>query len=282
MTKTAVKISVIMPVYNAEQYINGAVEMIQSQSLQNWELIFVDDASVDSTSDLIRKIQTSEPRILYAANKKNMGPSFSRNRAIAMATGEWIAIVDADDFINEERLEKMIGWGDKFDLEMVGDNQVWVDAGNGDFLRNLFNDNFIASPYELITINKYLDSVSKIQPRYTYGMVQPIIKRDFLAVNNIKYNVKIRFGEDTVLHFDCLMHGAKFGVFQEALYTCRKRNKKSAKHTKITVKNQRIINKHFWKSVSERKEYHLLLKVIQRELAMQIRRIKQLATDNLR
>ncbi|NNC84970.1 MAG: glycosyltransferase family 2 protein [Bacteroidia bacterium] len=271
-----------MPVFNAAHFICDALNMVQAQTINEWELVIVDDFSTDDTVNIIQDLMSKEKRILFSKNEKNWGPSYSRNKAISMANGEWIAIVDADDFIEKERLEKMIDWGEKYELDLVGDNQRWVDVENGNYMRSLFSNNFITPPFKTINIKSYLNSVSKVQPKYTFGMVQPIIKLDFLKTNQITYQEDIRFGEDTVLHFDCLMKGAIFGVFEDEMYTCRKRNKKNATHSKHTASNQRMINKHFWKSAIDHKKYNLLPLVFKRMLAMFVRMIKQNMGDTLR
>lgn len=102
---TTPKISVIMPVYNAEKYITEAVESILEQTYSNFEFIIVDDCSTDHTCQILKKFQNQDDRIILVKNEYNRRQAFSRNRAINMANGKYIAFIDADDIARPERLQ---------------------------------------------------------------------------------------------------------------------------------------------------------------------------------
>ena len=142
MSSQSIKVSIIMPLYNAAEFLQRAVEMLQSQTLKEWELILVDDASSDNTEVVAKSLMVNEPRITFEKNSENRGPSYSRNRAIELAKGKWIAIVDADDTITANRLDKMMKEAVDRKLDMIADNQEWVNAESGEFMRNLFPANF--------------------------------------------------------------------------------------------------------------------------------------------
>lgn len=90
-------VSVIMPAYNAELYIGSAIESILGQSYQNWELLVVNDASVDNTESIAKKIAGGDSRIRLFTNVTNMGIANSRNLALENARGRFIAFLDSDD-----------------------------------------------------------------------------------------------------------------------------------------------------------------------------------------
>lgn len=96
-------VSVIMPVYNAEQYIKQAVESILNQTYQKFEFIIVDDASTDSTSKILKDFQKKDRRITLISNKANLGVTKSLNKAVAKALGKYIVRMDADDWSYPER-----------------------------------------------------------------------------------------------------------------------------------------------------------------------------------
>lgn len=106
-----IKVSVIMAVYNTDREIlKLAIDSVLKQSIKELELIICDDGSTDSAYSLLKKISDSDKRVIVLKNKINMGPSFARNRCLAIAKGEYIAIADADDFSDEKRLEKQVAF----------------------------------------------------------------------------------------------------------------------------------------------------------------------------
>lgn len=104
-------VSIIMPAYNSAEYIYESIKSVQEQTYVNWELIVVDDCSTDGTDSVVRSF--SDDRIVYVKNEKNMGAAVSRNRALKLAKGKWVAFLDGDDVWLPEKLEKQI----KFMLE---------------------------------------------------------------------------------------------------------------------------------------------------------------------
>ncbi|TAH19339.1 MAG: glycosyltransferase family 2 protein [Cytophagales bacterium] len=105
------KVSVIMPVYNAEKYITTAVESILNQTFQDFELILIDDCSTDASVQIIKAIQSSKIQLLHTP--QNSGAAASRNLGIAAANGEYIAFLDADDWAYPQRLQKQVDFLDK-------------------------------------------------------------------------------------------------------------------------------------------------------------------------
>lgn len=100
------KVSVIMPVYNGEEFLREAIDSILAQSFSDFEFIIVNDGSTDTSESIIRSY--NDPQIVYIENEKNEGVIFSLNKAIDAAQGEFIARMDADDIAIPERLEKQV------------------------------------------------------------------------------------------------------------------------------------------------------------------------------
>lgn len=97
------KVSVIMPVFNAQSYLDEAIQSVLDQTYENWELVIINDGSIDGTEDIIKKY-ISDSRIIYL-KQENKGPSAARNLGIRMAGGEWVSFLDADDFWLNNKLE---------------------------------------------------------------------------------------------------------------------------------------------------------------------------------
>lgn len=102
------KISIIMPTYNSENYIEESINSILKQTYKNWELIVIDDASTDKTVSIVNKFQNKN--IILIQNKKNSGAAISRNKGINLATGNFIAFLDSDDIWNKDKLLKQINF----------------------------------------------------------------------------------------------------------------------------------------------------------------------------
>lgn len=102
------RVSVIMPAYNAKKTIQASIESVVAQTVKDWELIVIDDGSCDETPLIIERLAAEDLRIKFFQNDKNRGVSYTRNRAIALAEGEWIAFLDSDDQWLPEKLEKQL------------------------------------------------------------------------------------------------------------------------------------------------------------------------------
>ena len=103
-------VSIIMPAYNAEKYIEEAIESVLKQTYRNWELIIVNDCSIDATEQIVKKYQEKDERIKFHSLTENHGVANARNTALQNAVGRYIAFLDSDDMWLPEKLEKQIGF----------------------------------------------------------------------------------------------------------------------------------------------------------------------------
>jgi len=123
-------VSVILPAYNSANFLKEAVESIVHQTLQDWELIIIEDGSTDETALILNGF--SDPRIRCLKNEVNKGLVYSLNRAIDISSGRYIARMDADDISQPERLEKQVNFLDNHPEIAVYDvrQQFIDDKGN--------------------------------------------------------------------------------------------------------------------------------------------------------
>lgn len=120
-------VSVIMPVYNAEKYIEEAIDSILKQSYPFWELIIVDDCGTDHSMNIVSQLKDQRIRILH--NDANRGIAFSRNRAIEESKGKYIAIMDDDDVSSLQRFEKQVDFLEKHpEIDVLGGAVEAIDA----------------------------------------------------------------------------------------------------------------------------------------------------------
>lgn len=99
-------ISVIIPAYNVENYIEDCITSLIKQTFKNFEIIIVDDGSKDKTAEIINIFAGFDKRIIFV-KQENQGVSIARNNAIKIASGKYISFIDADDYVNETYLEKL-------------------------------------------------------------------------------------------------------------------------------------------------------------------------------
>jgi teichuronic acid biosynthesis glycosyltransferase TuaG len=103
-------VSIITPTYNSEKFIADTIRSVQSQTYTHWEMLIVDDCSVDATQQIIKSFMDDDKRITFHKLEKNAGAGVARNQAVQMAGGQYIAFLDSDDLWKPEKLEKQIGF----------------------------------------------------------------------------------------------------------------------------------------------------------------------------
>ena len=118
----ALRATIVVPAYNAEPFVAQALASALSQTERHCEIIVIDDASSDATATIVARVAEQDRRVRLLRNVDNLGPAASRNRGIAAARGEWIALLDADDEFVPHRMETLIALGERHGADMVADN----------------------------------------------------------------------------------------------------------------------------------------------------------------
>lgn len=119
------KVTVIMPLYNAEKYVKETIDCILNQTFKDFELLIIDDCPTDSTLDVVNQIRDDRIRIIH--NEQNRGIAYSRNHGLAEAKGEYIALMDDDDLTPLDRLEREAVFLDNNPgIGVVGGNVEWI------------------------------------------------------------------------------------------------------------------------------------------------------------
>ena len=151
------KISILMPAYNAEKFISKSIESIVNQSYLNYEFIIVDDGSLDSTKEIIKMYSRENSRIKLIS-KSNSGITETLNFGLRFCVGEWIARMDADDLSTFDRLEKQIVASQSSpNIGLIGSNAIFIDK----FDRNLY---YFSYPLKHDKLKKNLLSCNRFFP----------------------------------------------------------------------------------------------------------------------
>ncbi|MCD2448856.1 glycosyltransferase [Methylicorpusculum oleiharenae] len=245
--RNSVKVSVIIPTFNAEPYIKQALESVINQTETDLEVIVCDDLSTDNTVAVVEGMVLSDCRIKLIKNNQNQGPSCSRNRAISEANGFWIALLDADDFYHPERLNKLIEIAELNNADLVADNVFYVDI-NGQNPLIAFPETTHEKNFKIISVTEFIANDFPIKTGFNYGYLKPIVRRSFLKNHMIRYDEHVRLGEDFMLYTECLLQGAIFVLTNQPYYYYRRvpqslsRTGDNTKYQELRDNNLKLIN----------------------------------------
>src|SRR3989344_1967323 len=131
-------VSIILPIYNGAKWIEKAISSVLAQSFADFEFIIIDDGSSDNTEEIVTAFTKHDTRIKYIRNEHNLGVQKTRNIALDISLGEYIAEIDQDDeWIDKNKLKKKIEFLEKHDdYVLVGAGVIVVDEGGSEIARN--------------------------------------------------------------------------------------------------------------------------------------------------
>lgn len=240
-------VSVIIPAFNAQAFLTRTVQSVQRQELTDLEILIIDDASEDGTLAEATTLAAEDPRIRVFASERNGGPAVARNRGLAEAKGNWIALLDADDAFEPTRLSQLLGLARDCDADLMADNLLLVDeAGDEDFMLPVSE---VASCGPVSAADFLRGNLpDPRRPRKSYGFLKPVISRRFLEAHGLRYDESLRFAEDFAFYLACLAAGGRFFLCQEPLYRYRLRaNSLTATHTAEDLRRLQNVDQRFLK-----------------------------------
>lgn len=218
-------VSIIVPIYNVEKYLRKCIDSILNQTLENIEVILVNDGSTDSSGKIIDEYKLKDKRI-KVVHKENEGQSSARNIGLDIANGEYIGFVDSDDWIDRDLFEL----GYKYIKQNNGDIGVFsrrTYTEQSDLLyeikvkqEEIYLDSF--------GINNYI--VERLLNTHTLGGCNKLYKHKILVDKNIKFDsVKYIGSEDTLFNYKVLQHANKVVGISNTYYNCLARDGSTAR-----------------------------------------------------
>nr|WP_302111009.1 glycosyltransferase [uncultured Acetatifactor sp.] len=199
------KVSVIMPLYNAERFVKKAIDSILQQTYKDFEFIIIDDCGQDSSIDIVSSISDSRIRIL--SNDRNRGIAFSRNRGLDVCRGEYIALMDDDDLASLDRFEKEVDYLEThMDIDVVGGNYCHIDE----------NDKILHILPEPLRNPRYIKAALLFFDPIGNGTT--MFRREFVMKNNIRFQDNCLGMEDYLFWVDCSLHGNITNINELMLY----------------------------------------------------------------
>ena len=212
-----VKISVILTAFNEEKYIKKAIESILNQTLTDLELIVVNDGSTDNTLDIINSFDDDRLKLI---NHENMGPGASRNKALALAEGEYVMYLDGDDWYREDAMEIAYMEAKAKDTDFTFYQMINYDDKTGEIYKNdWFNLNIFDESFEntVFNMNDFKGSIFDL----SVGVCQKIYNISFLKRIDAKFPEGILF-EDMPFFYYVLLKAEKISIVKKQLYYRRK------------------------------------------------------------
>jgi len=186
------KVSILMPMYNSEKYITESINSILNQDYKNFELIIVDDGSIDSSIESVKKYNDS--RIKLYENIENKGLPYTRNKLLSLATGEYIALLDADDIALENRIRTQVEFLEKNkNIDIVGSSAI------------------IFGKYKIQKASKVITGIDDIKCNLMFGncMLNSTImmRKEFIEKNNLSYRKECIVCQDYSFFVDAALVG---------------------------------------------------------------------------
>ena len=211
------RVSVIVAAYNAAASVGRALDSVLAQTERDLEVLVVDDASTDTTAAIVAAQTRIDPRVRLLRAPVNAGPGVARNIGLAAAQGDWIAILDADDRFQRDRLERLLRLAVDTAADMVADNlRLCPDGTPSDvvmFPPGWLPDRGWLDPTTFVAGN----TNHRGRTRRGYGYLKPLIRRAFLDAPGLRYD-DARFAEDYIFLLRCLLYGARWVVTPVATY----------------------------------------------------------------
>ena len=195
------KISIILPVYNVEKWLSKCLDSILNQSYENYEVICVNDGSLDNSLKILRKYEKKDKRIIVI-DKENEGVSTARNIAINKSTGKYITFVDPDDYLEKDALETMIKLikKEKVDIVRTKYNKI--------FEHHISHENEIKYNNKVILNNKNKKNIIESVLLQEFGcyLWLLLIKKDLIIKNNIYFEKELYVHQDLDFYIKLFKH----------------------------------------------------------------------------
>ena len=192
------KVSVVVPVYNVEKYLERCVKSLRNQTLDDIEIILVDDGSPDNCPSMCDEFTKQDVRV-KVVHKVNGGLSSARNAGIAIATGEYIGFVDSDDDVELTMYEKLSHIAEQEQVDFVMSDYIRVLQDGESYIKTL---NIDAGYYDKEKIKKDIFPSLIMGENLEYGPLLSVwhclYKKEFLQNNNLRFDEEVRWSEDNI------------------------------------------------------------------------------------
>ena len=225
------KVSIIVPVYNAEKYLERCINSLRNQTLCEIEIILVDDSSTDSSLEICNKAAKEDPRV-RVIHKSNGGAGMARNAALGIMTGEYVGFVDSDDFADEDMFRFLCEKAEKYDSDLIMSGVLYADGimfGNeGECIRRTYfdKDTHFDTEESLKELKMGIVGAPPGEPldsKYGTGIWKNLFKSKIIRENSLSFqSERAVLSEDALFMIDYISCISKATGIPEAFYNyCR-------------------------------------------------------------
>lgn len=207
------KVSFVIPIYNAEQYLEDCLQSIIAQTSIDWECICVNDGSSDRSLAIIEQWAANDSRF-RVYTQYNQGPSVARNFGIGVANGDFLSFVDADDVLRPNYLETLVRMMEQEDLDVAGCAYELSDSHK--VKKYQFTVDQVLSFPELMASNQNLQQSNDLCFAWRY-----MFRRQLILDKGIRFDERCSIGEDTIFITNVLAHSQRILLTNDALYLYR-------------------------------------------------------------
>ena len=251
------KLSVIIPVYNAEKWISETLDSIVNQTYKDIEIIVVDDGSSDNSLAIVNGYAERDDRIKIIS-KKNGGVSSARNVGIENATGDYVAFIDADDYVELDAYEKLIKRHEECGADITFCSFVrFFPNGKTLYMRENSLKRLCENPGDIQYFFLYTEPEVRDGVLYTddiHGAIwRSIFRRDIIVDNDIRFPTDMRFAEDMVFILKYLQYCKKAEWVEEYLLWYRANTKPAGYHN---LKENNMSLLRYQKAILEANNYY--------------------------
>lgn len=207
------KVSIVVPVYNAEKTLVRCIESIVTQTYKEWELWLINDGSSDASGVICESYSECDVRV-RVVHKKNEGVSVTRNIGIEKATGEYVMFIDSDDYLEQNALELMMGAIDRYDTDVVMCGFFYHEEEDGMETPNHIEDVFVGDNERFVSeIFREVFEKELLNPPWN-----KVIRKSVLENNKIGFAVSYSICEDMIFTIDVLRSCEKIVFLNSSLY----------------------------------------------------------------
>ncbi len=238
-------ITVLIPAYNAADFINRAIESALAQSPSPLEVVIVDDKSTDRTVEVVSAMAATEPRIRLIELPANLGAAGARNAGLDNARGDWIAVLDADDAYAAGRLSALLETALSSNADLVADNYHYYNA----ITQEIGGCALATEPaQEVVDRYRYVERSHGFTDESDWGMLKPMFRRRFLEDHGLRYRPYARHGQDFLFVLDILLAGGRYVLNRTPYYLWTTRDSGMSRtpvnYDKMALQNAQLLEDH--------------------------------------
>lgn len=204
------KVSIIIPIYNGEKYIERCIKSVVNSTYSDLEIIIVNDGSKDNTDEIIKKWLFIENRIKYIV-QENKGVSEARNAGINASTGKYIMFVDCDDWIDHKMVEHLI-------TKCIAGNYDLVTTGRIVYENNKIIETSIPTTKPIYDNKSIMREILDGNRVHWISICDKLFVANIVKSYNIYFDKKLKYAEDTEFLYQYLIHTNRVSFVSEALY----------------------------------------------------------------